>query len=254
MSQHAPFVDAAVSTDTTDASRTFLSYYAHGSAIALALDLTLRDRSGGRTTLDDYMRHLWRAFGAPPATQDGSVARPYSLVDLRAALAVVSGDAAFADTFFDRYVEGHDAADYARLLSLAGYTVQPAFPGRGWVGDVRVEQEAGGLRVGASRFDGRPRPVPFATPAYRAGLDSGDRITSIDGQPATETRWSGLAARAPGASVRLIAERRDGTRVAMTMVVEADPTLEARANEDLGIALSPAQHTFRTAWLRSLQP
>ena len=40
----------------SDSDRTFLSYYTYGAGIALALDLSLRDMSGGRISLDDYMK------------------------------------------------------------------------------------------------------------------------------------------------------------------------------------------------------
>ena len=60
MSRMAPFVDAARAVDRTNFSTTFISYYTYGGAIALALDLTLRDRSNGQITLDDFMRAMWR--------------------------------------------------------------------------------------------------------------------------------------------------------------------------------------------------
>ena len=61
----APFVDAAASIDRTNFDNTFISYYTWGSAIALGLDLTLRDRTDGRVTLDDFMRALWQRHGKP---------------------------------------------------------------------------------------------------------------------------------------------------------------------------------------------
>ena len=60
MSRMAPFVDGGRSMDRTNWPATVISYYPYGGAIALALDLTLRDRTDGRTTLDDYMRAMWR--------------------------------------------------------------------------------------------------------------------------------------------------------------------------------------------------
>ena len=45
---------------------------------------------------------------------------PYTLADLKATLAEVSGDSTFAAQFFARYIEGHDVVDYATLLSRAG--------------------------------------------------------------------------------------------------------------------------------------
>jgi predicted metalloprotease with PDZ domain len=249
MSEHAPFTDAAVANDVDDSHRSFLSYYAHGSAIAIGLDLSLRERSGGRITLDDYMRRLWRDFGASLPSLPGYVARPYSLADLRITLAAVSGDRAFADAFFDRYIEGHDIVDYRALLALAGYSVQAAAPGRGWVGAVALAEEAGGLRVGLSRSGGTPQVVPFDTPAYRAGIDAGDLIVSLDDQPATLIRWTGLSTRPPGTAVRLVVERRDGRRVTTTMTLGVDPSLHVMPNEDLGVAVTDAQKAFRAAWL-----
>ncbi len=65
MSRMAPFVDAARAVDRTNFSTTFISYYSYGGAIALGLDLTLRDRTDGKVTLDDFMRAMWRTYGAP---------------------------------------------------------------------------------------------------------------------------------------------------------------------------------------------
>ena len=63
MSRLAPFVDAAASIDRTAWPNLFISYYTYGSAIAMGLDLSLRDRTDGKLTIDAYMRALWRQFG-----------------------------------------------------------------------------------------------------------------------------------------------------------------------------------------------
>ena len=99
-----------------------------------ALDLSLRDRSNGKLSLDDYMQAMWRVHGKPGGPQPGLVAKPYTLADARARLAEVSGDRAFADEFFDKYVEGRDVADYARLLLRAGYVLRKRNPGAAWLG------------------------------------------------------------------------------------------------------------------------
>ena len=56
----APFIDGGRTVDRTNWSTTVISYYPFGGAIALALDLTLRERSDGRVSLDDFMRAMWR--------------------------------------------------------------------------------------------------------------------------------------------------------------------------------------------------
>src|SRR4029077_16148737 len=65
MSQMAAFTDAGVSIDETNFSNTFISYYTYGAAIAAALDFSLRERSGGKRSLDDFMRAMWVAHGKP---------------------------------------------------------------------------------------------------------------------------------------------------------------------------------------------
>jgi predicted metalloprotease with PDZ domain len=120
MSQMAPFVDGAKFEDRTGFTDTYISYYTWGEALGAALDLTLRDRSDGRITLDDYMRALWDKFGRSASRRPGYVESPYTLADLKSTLADVSGDAAFASQFFARYIEGRDVVDYAGLLSRAG--------------------------------------------------------------------------------------------------------------------------------------
>src|SRR5262245_25067052 len=130
MSEQAPFADAGVSNDMTDRDRTFISYSRYGAAIALALDLSLRDVSGGKLSLDDYMRRLWQVYGKPPDPRPGYVAKPYTLSNLRTELATLTGDARFAGDFFDRFVQGRKVADYAKLLNLAGFVVRPVSPNR----------------------------------------------------------------------------------------------------------------------------
>ena len=248
MSEHAPFADAGVANDPDDRARTFISYYTYGAALALALDLSLRDRSRGQVSLDDYMRRLWRTYGAELAPQPGFVARPYSLADLRRELATLINDATFADEFFDRYIEGRDLPDYARLLDLAGYRLRAVAPTRGWIGALRVQQVSGGLLVGVSPSGGT-LPVPFGTPAYGAGIDAGDVITTIDGRPATAAAWSALSSRAPGDRVAIVLRRRDGRVVDTTATLAADPALEITDIERTGGGLTAAQRAFRQAWL-----
>ena len=71
MSEYAPFVDGNGSFVETDTNRTFFSYYIYGAGIALALDLSLRDMSGGKLSLDDYMRLLWIQHGKPGGSAPG---------------------------------------------------------------------------------------------------------------------------------------------------------------------------------------
>ena len=241
MSQHAPFVDAAAAIDRTDFGRTFISYYTYGAGIAFGLDLTLRQRSGNRVTLDDYMRRLWTKYGKVSGKQPGLVARPYSLADLRLTLGEVAGDQAFADEFFARYVEGREAIDYATLMDQAGLVLRPARPGAGWLGDVSTTAEAGGLRVTSL--------VPFDTPAYEAGIDQDDLIVAVNGEKPSGAIAQLVRAMKPGDGVKLTVRGRDGSETVRDVTVKADPHVEVVPIEAAGGAPTAAQRAFRDSWL-----
>jgi predicted metalloprotease with PDZ domain len=143
----------AVFTDRTDGDPPstvldVMSYYQLGAAIALSLDLSLRERSGGQVSLDDFMREMWRRYGKPGGAREGYVDRPYTIADAEATLAAVSGDADFARDFFARYIQGRELADYGHLLMPAGFLVRTASRGRV---DVVPVESAGGMLTPAQR-------------------------------------------------------------------------------------------------------
>ena len=244
MSRLAPLVDAATSTDRTVFDNTYLSYYTWGAAIGLGLDLTLRDRTNGKVTLDTYMRALWQAHGKPGGKAPGYVDRPYTMADLKTALASVSGDAKFAEDFFARYIQGRDVVNYESLLARAGLVLGRASPGRAFAGDLRLQDVQGRPRVaGAS---------PFGSPAYEAGLDRDDVILAVGGKDVTSAVdvERVVSAGAPGQQIPIVFERR-GVRVnAMLRLVE-DPRVEIAPAEALGQSLTPEQRRFREEWLGS---
>jgi predicted metalloprotease with PDZ domain len=255
MSEYAPFADGAGTfVDQTDSDRTFLSYYTYGAGIALALDLSLREMSDGKQSLDDFMRLLWAEHGKPGGPAPGLVAKPYTLKDLRDHLAALTGNRKFADDFFEKYIEGREVPDYARLLEPAGYVLKMTDSGRGWIGKVVVAESADGLVIGAEDGGGYrsgPSVVPFDTPLYDAGVDSGDTITVIDGHRATLDAWNAIPNRNPGALVAITVMRRDGTIVTKSITLKPDPTAQQIVPvESLpGGNLTPAQKAFREAWL-----
>ena len=243
MSQLAPFTDAATAIDPTNWRNTFITYYIWGEAIGLGLDLTLRDRSNGAVTLDDYMRALWERFGRPDDAGPGLVARPYSPDDARAVLGAVAGDQAFADDFFSRFIGGHEMVDYAPLLASAGLTLRPRSPGRAWLGALSVGRDG---RVTA--------PTRYGSPIHEAGLERDDVLTMLDGQRVSSRgEVEGiLRSKRPGETLSLEFLRR-GRPVESTVTLVQDPGLELVAVESSGGTLTAAQRVFREAWLGSRQ-
>lgn len=232
MSLRAPFMDAAVSIDRTNPN-TVVSYYAYGDAVALALDLELRQRCKD-LTLDDYMRRLWRDFGA--------VARPYRPKDLRDTLAAVTGDPAFADGFFKANVEGDRLPDFAQLLDRAGLVLRPKSPGLAWLGVQRVKADGPELVLDRA-------PLP-GSPLYVAGADRGDRILALGRlEIASEADWQDALSRLKPGEATTVRFVQRGRTVEAPLSVAADPAVEIVRAETAGSTPTAAQLAFRERWL-----
>jgi len=243
MSRLAPFVDSAAFVDPTNLSNTYISYYTWGAALGLGLDLTLRDRSDGKLTLDHFMRALWDRFGRPGGQTPGYVETPYALDDLKKMLGEIAGDAAFAQDFFSRYVEGHDVVDYPRLLARAGLLVRSNAT-RAYVGALTLQDDPAGVRIAAD--------VPYASPAYQGGLERDDVVVSVGGTRVSRAAdvEKLIAARKPGEPLPVVYERR-GIRTSTALQLTGDPRLEVVPVEDAGQQLTDAQRRFRESWLSS---
>ena len=248
MSRLAPFVDAAAAIDRTAWDNTFISYYTFGAAIGLGLDLSLRERSNGRTTLDTYMQALWAKHGRPGQQEPGRVATPYTMDDLRSVLGEVSGDADFARTFFASYIQGHDLVDYAPLLARAGLVLRRRHADAAWfAGRDELRFDAGGARVTG--------PVAFDSWLYKTGVERDDLIVSIDGVSLTAGAALDevLARHKPGDQVAIRFVQRSGETVNGRLVLEEDPRQEIVPIEQNGGTLTDAQRQFRDAWFGSRQ-
>jgi predicted metalloprotease with PDZ domain len=240
MSRMAPFIDGGRTVDRTNWPISVISYYPFGGAIALALDLTLRDRTDSRLSLDDYMQAMWRKYGKPGGSREGYVDQPYTIADAEATLAEISGDRAFAHDFFARYIQGHDLADYGRLLGRAGFAVRKRNPGRAWLGDIRLEASGGASRVATL--------VAPTWPIYAAGLDEDDELQQVAGQRITGD--GDLAAvlqrHKPGDAVPIVYVDRTRVPKTATVTLAEDPHIEVVVGDP-----NSAQREFRERWLRN---
>ena len=241
MSRMAPFIDGGRTVDRTNWSNTVISYYPFGGAIALALDLTLRDRTDSRLSLDDFMAAMWRTYGKPGGRREGYVDRPYTIADAEATLADVSADRAFAHDFFARYIQGHDVADYARLLWRAGLSVRKRNAGRAWLGDLRLESSTG-ARVASL--------VAPTWPIHAAGLDEDDELQQMDGRriATNADMTAALQRHKPGDKVTVVFTDRTGVAKTATITLAEDPHVDVVPFELAG-TLTSAQQSFRARWL-----
>ena len=164
--------------------------------------------------------------------------------DVKAALAAVSGDAAFAEDFFARYIEGREVMEYAPLLNRAGFVLRRRAAGRAWAGPLRTQDTQTGARVVSDTL--------FGSPAYLAGLDRDDIIVSVAGSRTATSAdvEKAIAMRKPGDSMQVVYDRR-GERITTVIKLGDDPGLELVPAEEAGQTLTDAQRKFRDSWLAS---
>jgi len=243
MSRQAGFVDAATSVDPHNRVNTYLSYYYQGAGIALALDLQLRQRY--RTSLDKYMQALWQEYGKPQ-TPNFAPAKPYTLPDLQRVLGVVAKDTAFAGTFFRRYIYGHEAPRFAENLALAGLAVIPN----------KVLAAALPRQVEFTE-DGRcilSRNTTLGSGLYKAGIDRGDEIMTLDGVKITDlaTLEGVMRKHTPADLVPVRVRSRAGVERTTQVVLTEDTNVQVQPMENVEkMTATQAQKDLRAAWLAS---
>jgi predicted metalloprotease with PDZ domain len=240
MSQQAVFADGAPQADPTNRQNLFVSYYTYGNAIATGLDLTLRTKFPGKT-LDGYMRELWQSYGKHQ--KNYSPAKPYTVPDLKAALAKFTGDTAFTNDFFTRYIEGHEAIDYESLFAKAGFQFRKARPGKVWL-ETQLREQGGALAVGG--------PTLSNGTLYKAGLDRGDKILTFDGQAVSKPAdvQAILDKHKPGDTITIEAEQR-GVKKTVQLTFTEDPQVEVVAFESINKEVTSEIKKLRTDWLGS---
>ena len=161
------------------------------------------------------MRAMWLAHGKPGGPAPAIVAKPYTLQDARDRLAEVSGDRAFANDFFDKYIEGRQPPDFAALFARAGLVLRRRNPQAAWTGvldeTAPVVSRRGRRSVSAVAPESPtgggvaiPELVPWGSPAFAAGLEEADVITTVDGRPSPASSNGGrpLAPTDPGTGLR----------------------------------------------------
>jgi predicted metalloprotease with PDZ domain len=244
MSRMATVMDGGSFRDRMNRADTYVSYYSFGAVLALGFDLSLRERTGSRRSLDDFMRAMWTHHGRLPSSRIGFVDRPYTHRDVRERLAEIAGDRRLADGLVDRYVKGREVMDYRHLLGLAGLRLTPVAPGRTSLGLVEFEQQGNRVVVAA--------PPPAGSPAGEGGLGQDDTILML-GRRRIERVGDvddALAAYRPGAEVALQVRGRSEHRPrTVSLKLIEHPALTIAPAESIGGSLTEAERAFRSAWL-----
>jgi Predicted protease with the C-terminal PDZ domain len=240
MSRQAVFFDGGTYLDPTIASNIFLSYYQWGQVVGAGLDLTLRSRY--HSSLDEYMRLIWRDYGSHQS-KAFVPERPYTVDGLRSELGKLTKDQAFANDFFKRYVEGSDVPDFAALLAPAGYSFVKDSVARPYLG-ASLDNDAKGVFVNWSASNGS---------AFAAGLASGDIITSADGEltPSMDTLTAIIARHRAGDDIRVTLLQKGVLPSTIMMKLTGRTSMKVVSFESAGIPVTDAIRAFRRDWLGS---
>ena len=232
-SNHAVFVDNAVSIDKKNYENMYTSYYPYGGAIALALDLEMQTRY--YKTIDVYMQAMWKRFGKTEI--------PYTLTTMQETLASVT-DAAFAAGFYSKYITGHEAIDYASLLAKAGYELKKTNEGKPAMGINTRVNEQGKFIIAGNTTKG--------TAAYEAGLDINDELIKLGDIPVKTTNdlTSYLQNRKPGDAVMVTYKHRN-TEKQTLLTLKEQTAFTIVPFEQSGKTVTNDMKKIRESWFSS---
>jgi predicted metalloprotease with PDZ domain len=199
-----------------------ISYYTQGQNLAALLDLSIRNDTDGKESLDDVMRSLFSEF-----YQRG---RGFTTDDMIGIINRLTRKD-YHD-FYRRYVFGTEVPDYDRIFGYAGYQLQ--------------KKDQREVELGFSgNFRGNGFAVEIVEPnsaASVAGLRSGDLIVKLDGQAASAYPIDSAAGKTVNATIV-----RGGKQIEMPI------TFGWRSSKGFALVSrpnpSPQQLKIRKSWL-----
>lgn len=232
----ATFTDAGTSIDKTNFSNIFFSYYIYGRAMALALDLSIREQFPEKS-LDDFMRKMWTDFGKPEI--------PYTRDDLLNTLALLLDNEAFAKRFFNQHIYGQVKPDYIPLLNNAGLKIVKANEDEAFLGRIKFNFNGEAAIIS--------KPITFGSPLYKAGIERGDQIIKVGRREIrSQDKWhSALEQFKPGDSTTIEYMQR-GEKLSTKIAFIESPELEVKIIAD--DELSDEQKEFLLEWVGDDKP
>jgi len=182
-------------------------YYSEGQLIWLDADTLIREKSGGKRSLDDFARTF---FGA----ENGRVERlTYTFDDVVAALNAVQPNdwASFLRERLDGHGPGAPLAGLARGGWKLVYTDKPSSVAEASERERKSADFTYSIGLSVSSKDMRIGDVLWDSPAFKAGLASSMTITAVNGMTATTDglKKAITAAKKTGAPIVLLVNNLD---------------------------------------------
>ncbi|HEV7857311.1 MAG TPA: PDZ domain-containing protein [Pyrinomonadaceae bacterium] len=235
----APFQDNAVHAQKINLGNTSVSYYPKGEVVGLVLDLLIRGKTGGRASLDEVMRQMYREFylNSPNASYYLR-GRGYETKDFERVATQVAGTD--LDQFFLRYSHSIEPPPYDEAFAQVGLRLVREPAREGYTAGITLDfADAGSARIGNVRND---------SPAENAGLRQGDVLLKIGNAGVTRETWLAVLNRYKANERVPVTLKRDRQTIKATLNLGPPEHYDYRI-EELKDA-SPAARALRTAWLK----
>jgi len=214
--------DASVNTWIHPKDGTEYSYYPKGSLAGLLLDITIRDASDNRSSLDQVMRELYQT-----TYKRG---RGFTADDFWGAVRRAANGRSF-DDFARRYVDGRDPYPWPEALRTIGLRLERDSVPR--LGVTTAGNPSGAVRV--------TEVMPGGAGAL-AGVRAGDLLLKVGDVDVSDPNFgvkfrAAYAGKAAGSPLPIVVRRSDGTLTLEGRLVYApgapqiaeDPAASARA-------------------------
>jgi predicted metalloprotease with PDZ domain len=185
-----------------------VSYYTKGSLVALGLDITIRQASAGKHSLDDVMRLMWDRYGRDFYTGTAAGMAEDAMAGL-----IYDATGVDARDFILRHAYGREDVPLDRLLPMQGISISWKPVSDNPTLDIRVRNNHGEAQI-ATVYEGGA--------AHRGGLSAGDTLVAVDGLKVSDSAGLDrlLTAYQPGDPVVVHVFRRDELR-AFELVLNA---------------------------------
>jgi predicted metalloprotease with PDZ domain len=234
----APFLDDAPHAQLTNLRNTAISYYPKGELIGMVMDLLVRGRTKGKTSLDDIMRDMYEEFYLKsPNSSYYLRGRGYQTDDLER---VASRRAGFdLSDFFKRHIRDVEVLPYEEAFAYVGLRL------------VKTQSEEPYDAGVSLQFDD-PREVRIEnvrnnSPAEDAGLQANDQIVLLNGQAVTRDSWRRTLARFKRGDSVPVTVKRDRRTIKANIVLGQPERFDYRIEEKTDA--TPEQKQLRAAWL-----
>ena len=197
-----------------NAPNAIVSYYTKGALVALTLDLTLRQQSGGKHSLDSIMRALWAQHGAPGQglTEDGLPKLIEQVTDLKLGRPLRTWTESTADLPLPKLLKAVGVAWEAES------TRQPSL-------SARTTEENGLVKL---------TQVLEGGAAHQADLSAGDVLVALDGLKASASNLEHILRRRKlGEVVDVLAFRRDELRrFSLTLAADIAESVQLKVRDE----------------------